>query len=324
MDFPPPTLLHALVLAAIASARISPSPELLSQVGDWIRRRLSARLVRSHAAALKAGRPRISLSTTPTSEPSLIDIPGLDRDDFGFILRADATVISGDAWLAYARHLRLEVSWYMSQPRGGSGRKPRKVSTPGLRSFLVTMAPWHWCYLRLRPGTRPWWVKTAQDLMREFARRTGYRVFACACHLGSGCGHYHIIYSVVSADHTRVDLHGLVGPGRRGTRSLGIASVAALRRARAGLDRSPHALAARMKVAAESAELKSEPLDWALSQWLDAQVMSAFPDASAPEADDLFFTTTIAAEDPIHSRIRHLLTVRREIRKAIKQQVTKE
>lgn len=324
MDLRPSTLLHALVLAAIASARLSPTPELLAKFGAWLCRRLSARLVRDHANRLKAGRPRISMPVTGSSEPSLIDIPGMSSDEFGFILQLDGAQIAGEAWLAYAQHLRLEVSWYWSQPTAGSGRTPRKVFAPGLRSYLVTMSPWHWRYLRLRPGTRQWWVDTARALMREFARRTGYRVFACACHLGSGCAHFHVIYSVVWANHTRVDLHNQVGPGRRGTRAMGIARVATLRRARAGLDHSPQALTMRMKVAAESAQRKSEPLDWALSQWLDAQVLAAFPDAPAPEADEFTFSTTAAADDPVRSRIQQLLTVRREIRKAINKHLTKE
>lgn len=307
--------LHSIIMVAIAAAGCSPIGKLVDAILAHLLALVTPKLITEHAKRLNRGRPRISIDA-PKIKGCLADDPNVDRALLGFALNAHGIEANPDRWLRLMRAARSATSWYWFRAPSG---KWRRVKCRTLSAFLLTHTPWHSEYLLagLDPAD-PWWRLVALDLMREFRQRTGYRVVGIVCHRGEGCAHWHIVFSSVLRGHHRHDLGSTTGPGRRGTGCIGIAQVAALRRGYAGMEPQQRWLRARMRVAASAAERSAIPLDWALSQWLDARVLSDYPEAPEPTRGEDSDSENWHAAGLVDDRIRELLTRRRELRRLIR------
>ena len=200
----------------------------------------------------------------------------------GVMLDGKGSEINGDAHLELLNRLTNQRGYYHAQETRKNGTTyQRKLKTTGIHQLAVTYYPvYSMAFSRLENEGIPMRdlvLDHTRKLGAEFNRLSGYEVVAMQVHPNEGILHPHLCYATVDEQHKL--LHPLTGPGRRGLRFLGPASIGTLRLVENNLWPESDAVLVR-KFLAGSVRRGQEPLDWILSRYLDGLAEKTLIDLS--------------------------------------------
>lgn len=272
-------ILHDIAVSRLLAQGLAPTPAVLAEIAARLCRRIGRGLVIRIMRGLRRGMPRVQKPGASAPKKCLIDEEGVDPERLGFALNAEGVRLGVEEWMTYVAGLRnrLRGYWYEYKTRRHLKSRRWVRAHRQVEAFLVTHSPWHSAALLLRPDSPNTFLRCATNLMREFERITTLNTLGVVAHLAEGCAHYHVLFSRLRFDGTRVELSLNHGPGRRVFGCLGIAQVAALRRGLAG--RTPpsrwHPIRRRCREMAQRNH--GLPIDWHLSRWLDRYIRTTFP-----------------------------------------------